>query len=263
MGMVGFLNDLKVAISKERRLPMKKLECMRLNILKGAKTLCHTDTMRCSMIPNHFILFPSKKDEIGEDSKFCLKVHKWPRFKTSIVIFEGRYCIPFHYEEGPTDSTFEFTKANRSGGFLQLITFCNEKGGAKWLILPPSKISDLVPYKRLNGIAVLGIKQGLIYTTTKKYKVYETWNEVELQHWDEVVKSDITDSIPKRKIDYFDVPYKLYQFNGWELRHEVEEGSDISYIRMHIFCRNIRPTQSCARIEDAWVDNKDIVEVVN
>lgn len=261
-GMVEFLKDLKLAIAKEKRISKKKLECMRLNVLKGANTLCHTDTMRCSMIPNHFILFPSKKDEIGEDSKFCLMVHKWPRFKTSIVLFEGRQCIPFHYEEGPKGSQFEFAKGKRSGGFLQMITFCSKTGNAKWLIVPPNMISDLVPYKRLDGIAVLGIRKGMIYITTKKYKIYETWNEVELKPWNEVVKSDIIDSIPKRKIDYLDVPYKLYQFNGWELRHEVEKGSDISYIRMHIFCRNIRPTQSCARIQDAWVDNRDIVEVV-
>ena len=74
--------------------------------------------------------------------------------------------------------------------------------------MPTEKINELEPFEKLNGIAVLGIKQGKIYVTDKKYKVYEKWDQVELWKWDDVMSKTLPHSKPKWMIDYMDVPYK-------------------------------------------------------
>jgi len=151
--MIKFLLDLKKAISIEKRMTLKHLDCMRLNVVKGANTLKHTDTMRCTMIPNHFIFAPYKHGDLGKDSMFCLKLHKFPLFKTSVVKYNGRPCIPFHYEDGQKGVKFKFDINGRQGGFLQMMVYCEIKNGAKWLILPTEKINELEPFEKLTSFS--------------------------------------------------------------------------------------------------------------
>ena len=95
-----FLSDLQVELVKHRReITKTKSQCLRINILKGADTIGHTDSFRSSLLPNFFVFFPPKHGSEWKsiDLNFCLRVRTWPNFKTSLVIFRGEVCIPFHY----------------------------------------------------------------------------------------------------------------------------------------------------------------------
>jgi hypothetical protein len=100
--MLDFIEDLQqVLIEQRRELNGKNTGFIRINIIKGAKTIEHTDTLQSSMMNNYFMFFPPKK--CSEWSRltldFSLKVRLWPTFKTSFVYFRDWIVIPFAYKE--------------------------------------------------------------------------------------------------------------------------------------------------------------------
>ena len=90
---------------------------MRINIVKGAFTVSHTDVLRNSLLPNYCIFYCSDPQE--QQSNFALKIKKFPRFKTSIVKWKGRMLIPFDYNEGPKDEPFNYESGHC--GYLKMI----------------------------------------------------------------------------------------------------------------------------------------------
>ncbi len=258
-----FLLDLRLHLSSCRKMSTTKLQCMRMNIMKGAGTIQHTDTMRCSMLPNFFIFFPPKKLDVWECRKFSLTCIKWPNFKTSFVLFRDRVCIPFEFLGSPDpDAKFEYSPSSKTGGYLQMISFCNKSKKAKWLIVPPSCLDELQPYRKMKKCAVLGLKGGRIRICTDKYMVHRRFPDdgSDLIDFEELLASSlVNDIIPKRKIAYMDEANRLYRFNGWEHIHYVE--GDTSAIRIHIFMRNYRPTAVCAYANPSW--GESVIEIIN
>ena len=124
MKQKAFLDDLRGAmILHLRNVNNTNSKCLRINILKGAKTLEHTDTLRSSLLPNFFCFFPPKYNDewTSNDLNFCLRVRNWPLFKTSFVIFRGRICIPFSFQACPPGHIFQHNKVKKTGGYLKII----------------------------------------------------------------------------------------------------------------------------------------------
>ena len=258
------LLDLKKYIASRDKMSLKKMECMRMNIVKGAMTIQHTDILRCSMLPNFFIFFPPEKDDVWGCRKFSLTSIRWPNFKTSFVKFRNRICIPFEFLGcADPDMKFEYSASSKTGGHLQMIFFCKDSQKAKWLIVPPSCLHELEPYKRIKkNCAVLGLKGGRIRIASKKYKVHRRFldDDSDMIDFDTLLdQSPDNDAIPTRKFVYMDEPNRLYRFNGWENIHYAE--GDTSAIRMHIFMRNYRPIAVCSHANPRWGDS--VVQVIN
>ena len=90
----------KYLIKKKKSCTIQNSKCMRINIIKGARTIQHLDDFRNTMLPNYFIFFPPCKEgeKVDLDFNFALKVIKWPNFKVSFVLYRGKVCIPFNYK---------------------------------------------------------------------------------------------------------------------------------------------------------------------
>jgi hypothetical protein len=56
--MPEFIEDLRqVLIEQRRELSKRNTACMRINILKGANTIHHTDTLQSTMMMTSFFIF--------------------------------------------------------------------------------------------------------------------------------------------------------------------------------------------------------------
>jgi hypothetical protein len=248
--MLDFIEDFrKVLIEQRRELNKKNTGFIRINILKGARTINHTDTLRSTMMNNYFMFFPPKKcsDWTRSTLDFSLKVCLWPTFKTSFVAFRDEIVIPFSYMECPEgDRKFSFSKESKRGGYLQMIRR-NASGSVKWLIAPPHCLHELKPMKKMRkGLAVAGIVDGKLRVVTDKYTVINSWSEVDTMSFDDLFEMDgnTVDYVPRKLYSHFDIPYKIYPLKGWEHIHGVEYSSEVwksdnNAIRLHAFFRNI------------------------
>ena len=125
---------------------------LRINLVKGAQTIGHTDNFKNSLIPNYLTILPPNKDTEGwvpHELNFSLVVKLCPNFKTSLVIFRNEICIPFSFCDCPLGEVFCHDKEVQSGGYLQMIKLCKETDKAKWMIVNPKLISELKPYKKI------------------------------------------------------------------------------------------------------------------
>ena len=122
---ISFLKQLKNSIISIGRLNsrltigMKEqyFETLRVNFVKGACTLKHTDILRSSSLPNYcYFLSPYA----NKRTKFELVIQNWPHFKTSVVLWNSRLCVPFEYNEGPSGEQFD--PNSKKGGYLYMIT---------------------------------------------------------------------------------------------------------------------------------------------
>jgi len=195
-----FLNDFVKYIaaagrhlfSGKNKVPKYRLLNLRMNIVKGASTISHTDVLRCCLTPNYFMFFTPP------GASFALKVRNWPRFKTTFVIYKGRMCIPFEFKDS---NGIHFNYKEGQGGFLKLIVFDSATHKLKWLICPPTHIDLLQPaFKFPKDIAVAGIKSsvGLYVLYRKPFKVYKSWDEVPWVQWQNLLSQSelLTDCCP-------------------------------------------------------------------
>ena len=173
------------SLTNNNSIHHKHLETMRFNLVKGARSLPHTDVLRSSLLPNYcFFLSPF----CDRKTEFTLVVKKWPLFKTSIVSFCGQLMIPFEYRIGKEGDPFDYV--NGKGGYLKTIVLNEEKMEAQWKVLNPILIDEFEPkFKLPQGKAVGGIADGKIYIISEKYKVYESWSHLNKIAWDEVLKN--------------------------------------------------------------------------
>ena len=250
---LSFLQQLKSSILSTGRLNTRLIsglkeehfETLRMNIVKGACTLKHTDVLRSSLLPNYcYFLSPYQHKE----TTFELVIQTWPHFKTSVVWYKNKLCVPFEYNEGAKDEDFNYKE--KKGGYLYMITLDNNNK-ASWLVLEPSQINELKPYYKLkDGFAIAGVKNGMVYYLSKKYKIYDEWNQVPLVSLVQIfenLQEDGTIDKPSRKRFLKKSEFNtIHKFNGWEHIHSCNyDKSDLSTIRVHIFFRNIRTVGVC------------------
>lgn len=232
---------------------------LRINLVKGAQTLAHTDNFKNSLLSNYLCILPPNKDTTGwthYDLNFTLAVKCWPNFKTSFVKFRNDICIPFSFCDCPSGEVFRHDKDVQRGGYLQMIKCCSETKKAKWVIANPKLLKELKPFMLMNEKhAVAGIRDGKVVVCNKKYgsPAGSSWCDdsglTSSLSFEELLgdvgnKVDTTTNLEKKKL--CSVPYQLYEFKGWQNIHYVTEDSDQPAVRLHIFFRNMRTANVCA-----------------
>ena len=266
-----FLVNLKEALSNKRRSRLTTgikginssdnvFSTMRINIVKGANTVAHTDVLRSSLLPNYFVQYSPYPQK--DSCNFQLELKNWPLFKTSIVSWNNKLLIPFEYNQGQNDEVFDY--ANGTGGYLKMIGL--DGGNApKWFILSPAELDNLSPFEKLSkGEAVAGIKGDKVYILrNNEYQIYESWEQVPMVSLNEIFTNAGNlddDKVPRQMNTSFKKFGVLYRFNGWEQIHYVDPSStDLNAIRLHIFFRNVRTIGVCQHAK-AGSGNVEVIE---
>jgi len=248
------------------RMSKDRAHFMRVNIVKGAATIAHTDVLRSCMSPNYLVIFNTPEME-RLNSKFVLKVWTWPLFKTSFVWYPRKgYCIPFDYKASG-GKAFNYKKG--CGGFLKLIWYDEFAGVLKWIICPPSHVSELKPgFKLPEDHAVAGFTQdGGLYILKREYSVYPSWTDVPQMKWSDLRhQSSRKDKKSRYKFRFLTDQKVLHKFNGWENIHEVltekhgaHAKSDLNAVRLHVFMRDVRTVGVGAQA--SW--RRGNIEIIN
>ena len=254
------LNELRTELIKARQeCNESNTQFLRINLVKGACTIWHTDNFKNSLLPNYFCILPPMKeaeDWQPDELQFTLRVRLWPCFKTSFVLFRNEICIPFSFGDCPAGEDFRHDKEVRSGGYIQMIKVCKDTGRAKWMIVNPKLLVELKPHLCINPkLAVAGIRDGKIVLCKKNYgsRAVTSWvNDgsglvaMDFQELlaDEKNKRDHTANL--YRIQNYDTTYRLFMFRGWQNIHSVCPSSNFSAVRLHIFFRNMRTVNVCA-----------------
>ncbi|CAB9498382.1 expressed unknown protein [Seminavis robusta] len=192
------------------KLPIS--EFLRVNLVVGAMTGPHTDTMR-GATPNYFMSEP--------ESDFQLELRRFPNFRCSVVLYKGCFYIPHTFcpEE------------------LVMIGF---KDGAPFYYVFPNEIIDnLQPYGELTSFIVVGIKQKKLQVIPWKYEVFQSTKSMELKSMEDAIAeaSKNTTIIGRNKYMYFNKSGVWYRFFGWRNIHRWSKASNHLCKRVHIFFR--------------------------
>ena len=226
---IDFLNATHASIHLQFP-PLRHMttDYMRVNLVAGAVTSAHTDTMR-GATPNFFMV---EKPANDNTTPFCLQVRMFPNFKTSIVKLDGKLFIPH--------------KQKRS--HLILIGLKDDK--PHYYVYPTNYIERLEPYGALSGAIVVGIKNGKLQTMSDQCKVHQTTREMELITFQEAV--DIAtkhpEDKPKKLFRYLSKPEVWHHFVGWKNSHQLLPGCDHRLRRIHVFYRPVREETAAARL---------------
>lgn len=219
---------------------MRKItdQFMRVNLVAGAKTSPHTDTMR-GATPNYFLVDAPANDN---SIPFCLQVRKFPNFKTSVVLLDGKLFIPH--------------KQKRS--HLILIGLKNDN--PHYYVYPTETIEKLEAYGDTVGYIVVGIKKNQLQLMSDEYKVYETTKEMPLISIQDVF--DIAKRNPRKKpatmFSYHSKPGMWHTFVGWKHSHNLLQGTDHRGKRIHVFYRPVREETSAARLRTTKANQEPI-----
>ena len=205
-------------------------EYMRVNLVAGAKTSPHTDTMR-GATPNFFMVEAPEDDNTVP---FCLQVRKFPNFKTSVVLLEGKLFIPH--------------KQKRS--HLILIGFKNDN--PHYYVYPTETIEKVEPYGDIDGHIVVGIKEKKLQLMSDRYEVHETTKDMRLLTMEQVIEIAKRNPAikPKPLFSYHSEPEVWHSFVGWKHSHNLLKGSDYRKRRIHVFYRPVREETSSARLRN-------------
>lgn len=214
-------------------------EFMRVNMVLGAMSGPHTDTMR-GATPN-FMMVESPRDD-GKYLPFTLAVRLFPNFKTSVVLLDGKTFIPH--------------KLKRS----HLILIGLENNKPHYYVYPAHTIERLEPYGDLDGCIVVGIKKNKLQVMSDEYKIYQSTSEMPLLSVDEIlaIAKEHKATKPYRMFMYLSEPLKWHKFFGWKHAHHLLKGCDHRVRRLHVFYRPVREETSAARIRTQKKDNKPI-----
>ena len=203
---------------------------MRVNLVVGAKTGSHTDTMR-GATPNFMLIEP--------DSAFQLAVRQFPKFKCQVVECKGQ-LKDYHGKL--------FIPHEQKRHWLIMIG-SNEMGFPWCYQFPTEAIEDLAPMGEIDQLTVVGIKEKKLQMLPWKYSVQQTTKNLTLMNWGDVV--DLARKHPSKmptvKCCYYDKPGKWHMFYGWMNSHRWVQGTDHRGKRIHVFYRPVREETPSAR----------------
>ena len=199
---------------------------LRVNLVVGAKTAEHTDTMR-GATPN-FVLFEP-------NSNFALAVRLFPEFRCSVVIYDGNYFIP--HTVSPKDG---------------LCMIGRKGGGVHYYYFPYSAIEHLQPHGSLHGNIVVGIKQQKLQVIPMQYTTVDNSKTLELLSFDDalILAKENPQKLPRRRLRIIRNNNKMRIFWGWKHAHKYVPGSDHLCRRIHVFFRGMREETPTARVKD-------------
>ena len=199
---------------------------MRVNLVVGAMTGDHTDTLR-GATPNFILIEP--------ESGFHLRVRMFPNFRDSVVIYKGQYYIPH------THCPQELVMIGLKGGMPHY-----------YYIFQSETIEDLQPYGEFNDFIVVGIKEGKLQVITWEYEVHDSPKELPTVRFEDALelasqhKVELPDRYHMWRIIGKD--NKPVDFFGWRNSHRWIAGTPHMCRRIHVFYRPIREETPAARI---------------
>jgi hypothetical protein len=226
------------------------LKYLRVSGLAGASTLMHTDSYRG--YTHNYVMF--------HDVGCHLRIHLFPKFRTSVVVLFGRLYIPVSY------STIYGIRVYG----LPLSAGCdefNEDTHVTKLLIPAEALSYFQPYGDL-PYAVVGTKKENGKNRLQIDDAPEGW-EKHGSKWhgskghgskrqnDRVCKTpkdlslvSLNDAFQKAAKCRQDFPYRRthemsktnlwHQFTAWQFAHEVRQGTNTLARRTHAYTRLIR-----------------------
>jgi hypothetical protein len=233
---IDFLKSVHSSIHyRYPKLRTTTKEYMRVNLVAGAKTSPHTDTMR-GATPNFFAV---EKGEEDGTTPFCLQVRKFPNFKTSVVLLDGNMFIPH--------------KQKRS--HLILIGLKEDK--PHYYVYPTETIEKLEAYGDIKSYIVVGIKEEKLQVMPDEYAVYNSTQSMPLISINDIfqIAKENPATKPKRLFSYLSEPGRWHCFYGWKHSHNILNGCDYRKRRIHVFYRPVREETSSARLRTKRATN--------
>lgn len=193
---------------------------LRANMISGAETLPHTDSIR-GLVPN-YVMF--------HDPGGAITLKTFPLFRCSVVTLHSRPYIPMGYSE---IKGLRMIGHPLNGG---------SKGAQKFLF-PKEALDQLEPYGNLNCAAV-GIKDGKVqYLPFEEgYKVYSSPSCLRSTKFSNVICSAEAKRVgckPRQTVRHLNKINEWQKFYGWKYIHYFS-GTDIFARRTHAFFRPIR-----------------------
>ena len=210
------------------------MEYMRVNLVVGAKTGEHTDTMR-GPTPNFMLIEPYD----GEKTDFILRVRLFPKFRTSVVSYHGKLFIPHMYCPS------------------ELIMIGFNEGKAHYYQFKPEALEDLKPHGEFGDWIVVGIVKGKLQVCPWKYATHLTTKSLPLMKMEDIVDAAVPKVKITKRFKYVSTTSKYIKFNGWQLIHRWVEGSNHLGRRIHIFFRPIREETAAARLRTKTSTTKE------
>lgn len=223
----------------------------RLQVLRGPRTLTHTDSFRGNT-PNLLYVHEPNNDT-GIASGY-LQYNIFPKFKASMVRLDGKLHIPHSFSEVSNEMRFIGVDPTN----LRNATF---------YVFEAKKIVHRVqPFGNLT-FGVVGIRKGKIQIipfeeAPKLYKAPLKFKEIE---WSDVVAvASLTDnrvhSVSRKRIYSLKKPNTWHKFMAWQHRHWWKGNNMV--MRYHAHFRTVREVPTSSNINRAgpktnFVDCRD------
>lgn len=207
---------------------------MRVNLVAGAPTAEHTDTMR-GATPNFML---------AESHYFLLRVRLFPNFKDSVVRYKGYLYVPHKLK------------------VTKLVMIGLDTPVAPWYFLFDScALEQLEPFADLKDYIVVGIKDQKLQFLPWEYSIHETTATLGMKTTDEVLADALASPSvkPTRMFQFLGGKDRWYKFYGWRNAHRWLRGTDYNNRRIHVFYRPVREETASARIRT----RKDTGEPIN
>jgi len=225
---INFLNAAHSS-TKMKFPELRKLtkDHMRANLVAGARTNAHADTMR-GATPNFFMVEkPANDDKIS----FCLLVRMFPNFKTSIVLLDGELFIPH--------------KQKRS--HLMLTGLKNDNPHC--FVHPTKHMEKLEPCGDLKGFIVVGTKGKKMQVVSDEHVVHPTTETMDSIGYGTAIElaTQHPATKPFQMNKCCDKPDVWHTFAGWKHSHMMAPNCDHRLRRIHVFHRPAREETSATR----------------
>lgn len=206
---------------------------MRVDLVVGAKTVWHTDTMR-GPTPNFMFIEPGHG--------FQLQVSSFPNFRCSVVTLNGDKYIPHMVRHG----------------HLELIGY--KEGKPHFFRCSLDTMRLLKPHGNLDKHIVVGIKHGKLQVIPWKYEIHvkpgDTLPVISMEDILKEADNNRTTSTGRHR--YLNGTDKWKVFFGWRNAHRWFPGTEHMCKRIHVFYRPIREETTAARTKTSKETNTPI-----
>jgi hypothetical protein len=186
---------------KYNRIRQQTMNFMRVNVVVGAKTKWHTDTMR-GATPS-FIL-------IKQGHSFQLQVRNFPHFRSSVVIYKGKKYIPHEL------------------GDKEIVLIGQQNGKAQFFLGPVSIFDKLQPFGTLEDWIIVGIKKGKLQVISSEFEAIGSPKDLDLINFENAVEEAELhpQTIPRRNMRFLTGKNGWEKFHGWKHAHSWFEYGD-------------------------------------
>jgi hypothetical protein len=233
---IAFLRKIEEQLKYKVHRTLRWLmdDTLRCNIIRGARTIDHTDTFK----GNHYNWLYIDSTSVAEgESPGCLVYDLFPRFRYSVIKLDGKYYIPKHYS-GAADEVVLIGENPKKPGY------------PIYHIFPKNAIDRMEPVGDL-PFGVVGWK------ANGDIQVIPEWEDVCLYEspfnpltykWDVVIQFALERPATKPKKRYILLNemdkwqrFKAYMYRHWWIGNHLTT-------RFHVYFRSIRCATTSANV---------------